>query len=65
MATTVKAAFDLPDGVRITAPIEPGFEAVLSHDALALVARLHRKFETRRRKLSDRLIVRRRSKKSR
>ncbi|WP_415834855.1 hypothetical protein, partial [Bordetella bronchialis] len=37
----------LPAGVAIDAPIEPGFETVLTHDALALVADLHRTFESR------------------
>ncbi|ARP87227.1 malate synthase A [Bordetella genomosp. 9] len=41
----------LPAGVAIDAPIEPGFETVLTHDALALVADLHRTFEARRQEL--------------
>ena len=41
----------LPAGVRIDAPILPGFESILTHDALDLVARLHRRFEPRRREL--------------
>src|SRR4051812_49053181 len=41
----------LPAGVQITAPILPGFESILTQDALALVARLHRAFEPRRREL--------------
>ncbi|ARP80967.1 malate synthase A [Bordetella genomosp. 8] len=41
----------LPAGVAIDAPIEPGFETVLTHDALALVADLHRAFESRRQEL--------------
>jgi malate synthase len=41
----------LPAGVQINAPILPGFETILTHDALALVARLHRAFEPRRREL--------------
>jgi malate synthase len=41
----------LPAGVAIDAPIEPGFENVLTHDALALVADLHRTFEARRQEL--------------
>ncbi|OZI23486.1 malate synthase A [Bordetella genomosp. 9] len=41
----------LPAGVAIDAPIEPGFESVLTHDALALVADLHRTFESRRQEL--------------
>jgi malate synthase len=42
---------NLPAGVAIDAPIEPGFESVLTHDALALVADLHRTFEARRQEL--------------
>ncbi len=41
----------LPSGVEITGEIEPGFEKILTHDALALVAKLHRAFEPRRREL--------------
>ena len=41
----------LPAGVEIKAPIEPGFERILTPEALALVARLHRSFEPRRREL--------------
>jgi malate synthase len=41
----------LPSGVEITGAIEPGFEKILTHDALALVAKLHRAFESRRREL--------------
>jgi malate synthase len=41
----------LPAGVAISAPIDPGFDTVLTHDALALVADLHRTFEARRREL--------------
>ncbi|ALM83779.1 malate synthase A [Bordetella sp. N] len=41
----------LPAGVAIDAPIEAGFDTVLTHDALALVADLHRTFEARRQEL--------------
>ncbi len=41
----------LPQGVEIKAPIKPGYVRILSPDALALVARLHRTFEPRRREL--------------
>ena len=44
----------LPDGVRITASIPPDFAEILSFEALALVAKLHRKFEGRRRELINR-----------
>lgn len=39
---------NLPQGVTIKAPLKPGFETVLTPDALALVARLHRAFNPRR-----------------
>jgi malate synthase len=39
---------NLPHGVTIKAPLKPGFEDVLTHDALALVAKLHRSFNARR-----------------
>jgi malate synthase len=42
---------NLPQGVEIRAPIKPGFEAILTPEALALVARLHRSFNSRRRQL--------------
>ena len=38
-------------GVSINAPMQPGFEHVLSTEALALVAKLHRAFEPRRQEL--------------
>ncbi|WP_133648454.1 malate synthase A [Paraburkholderia flava] len=41
----------LPQGMQITAAIEPGFETILTPDALALVAKLHRTFEPRRQEL--------------
>ncbi len=41
----------LPQGVEIKAPIKPGFDQILTADALALVARLHRAFNARRKEL--------------
>ncbi len=41
----------LPAGLEIHAPLQPGFEAILSHPALALIAKLHRAFEPRRQAL--------------
>jgi malate synthase len=41
----------LPAGVQINAPILPGFETILTPDALAFVARLHRAFNPRRKEL--------------
>ena len=40
-----------PQGVEIKAPIKPGFDKILSNEALALVAKLHRAFEPRRKEL--------------
>ena len=41
----------LPAGMAINAPILPGFQTVLTTPALALVAKLHRAFEPRRKEL--------------
>ena len=41
----------LPAGMQINAPILPGFETILTPEALALVAKLHRAFEPRRKEL--------------
>ncbi|GAB4176181.1 MAG: malate synthase A [Rhodocyclaceae bacterium] len=41
----------LPQGVALDAPMLPGFETVLTHDALALVAKLQRAFGDRRTEL--------------
>ena len=41
----------LPAGVQINAPILPGFETILTPEALAFVAKLHRAFEPRRQQL--------------
>jgi malate synthase len=41
----------LPDGVQIDAPLHPRFEEILTPEALAFVARLHRAFEPRRQEL--------------
>jgi malate synthase len=42
---------NLPQGVELRGPIRPGFERILTADALALVATLHRTFDGRRREL--------------
>ncbi|MDR2032365.1 MAG: malate synthase A, partial [Azoarcus sp.] len=42
---------ELPQGVEIDAPIHPGYETILTREALELVAWLHRAFEPRRREL--------------
>ncbi|WP_176159073.1 malate synthase A [Burkholderia multivorans] len=41
----------LPQGMAITGEIKPGYEAILTPDALELVASLHRAFEPRRQAL--------------
>ncbi|QGR88764.1 malate synthase A [Burkholderia multivorans] len=41
----------LPQGMAITGEIKPGYEAILTPDALELVASLHRAFESRRQAL--------------
>ncbi|MFD1556415.1 malate synthase A [Paraburkholderia silviterrae] len=47
MANTLK----LPQGMQITGEIKPGFETILTPEALELVAQLHRAFEPRRQEL--------------
>lgn len=47
MANTLQ----LPQGMQISAPIQPGFETILTPEALELVAKLHRAFEPRRQEL--------------
>ncbi|MET0382907.1 MAG: malate synthase A [Burkholderiaceae bacterium] len=44
-------SLNLPQGMQINAPILPGFDAVLTPEALAFVADLHRTFEPRRQEL--------------
>ncbi len=44
-------ALQLPAGMQINAPVTPAFEAILTPDALAFVAKLHRSFESRRQAL--------------
>jgi len=41
----------LPSGVAINAPLHPRFDEILTADALAFVAKLHRAFDARRREL--------------
>ncbi|HOG04592.1 MAG TPA: malate synthase A, partial [Accumulibacter sp.] len=48
----------LPAGMQISAPIQAGYETILTPAALALVARLHRAFEGRRQELLQARIVR-------
>jgi malate synthase len=48
----------LPKGVAILEAIPPGGEGILTAEALALVAGLHRKFNSRRKELLDRRVKR-------
>jgi len=41
-------AITLPQGVQVTAPVTADFAKILTHDALDLVAKLHRAFEPQR-----------------
>ena len=43
----------LPSGVEIKGEITPEFSEILTHGALALVARLHRSFEHRRQEMLE------------
>jgi malate synthase len=45
------AALDLPTGVTIEGVIKPGFEKVLTKEALSFLAELHRRFDARREEL--------------
>ena len=52
---TAQPTLDLPAGVTITGAVQPRFDEVLTRDALAFVADLHRRFnETRKRLLATR-----------
>ncbi|MGE0027468.1 MAG: malate synthase A [Thermoleophilia bacterium] len=48
----------LPEGVQITADVSPEMAEILTPDALALVATLHRAFEPRRRELLEARVAR-------
>ena len=48
----------LPAGMQITGEIKPGFERVLTPEALALVAKLSREFEPRRQALLAKRVER-------
>ena len=51
-------ALNLPAGVQVNAPIKPGYETILTADALALVAKIHRTFEPRRQELLKARVAR-------
>jgi malate synthase len=48
----------LPNGIAISAPITPEYAQILTSDALAFVARLHRSFEPRRQEALARRVAR-------
>jgi len=54
----MNAPNNLPSGVEVLAPDHPGFGEILSPEALALVAKLHRAFEPRRQELLERRAAR-------
>jgi len=49
---------NLPTGVAINAPMHPRFDEILTPDALAFVAKLHRAFESRRQSLLKARVAR-------
>ena len=51
-------SLNLPAGVQVNAPLSDRFDQILTHDALALVAKLHRAFEPRRQELLRARIAR-------
>ena len=51
-------AMTLPQGVEILAPLNAEYETILTTEALAFVAKLHRKFEGTRRELIARRVLR-------
>ncbi|WP_151527020.1 malate synthase A [Serinicoccus kebangsaanensis] len=46
--SSTSPALDLPDGVVVDGPLQPGYEQILTRQALDLVAALHRELEPRR-----------------
>jgi malate synthase len=58
MSTVVASTNTLPSGVEIKAPVSAEFAQILTPDALALVAKLHRAFEPRRQELLARRAAR-------
>lgn len=51
-------ALTLPQGMQITGEIRPAYETILTPEALALVAKLHRAFEPRRQELLQARVAR-------
>src|SRR3546814_19708701 len=57
-AGAVPMTLKLPEGMQINAPMHPRFDEILTPDALALVAKLHRAFEPRRQELLKARVAR-------
>ena len=51
-------SLNLPQGVQITGAIKPGYESILTFEALELVAKLHRACEARRQELLKARVAR-------
>jgi malate synthase len=51
MSAAAQPAANLPKGVLVSGAMGPRFEEILSHDALAFVADLHRRFDETRKRL--------------
>jgi malate synthase len=49
---------DLIESVSIKGPMKPGFDTILTKDALALIADLHRRFDGERKRLLDERLAR-------
>jgi malate synthase len=58
MKTATASTANLPAGVEIKATVAPDFAKILTPEALALVAKLHRAFEPRRQELLARRVER-------
>ena len=58
--TTIEQTLDsgLPEGILITGDIQPGYESILTQDALNFIATLHRQFESQRQALLQKRIER-------
>src|SRR5271166_2057959 len=46
-------ALSLPDGVEVSGPLKPGYERVLTREALEFIAAIARRFEPQRRRLLE------------
>lgn len=54
MADAGRKAIETPEGVEVLGPMEPGFEQILTRDALAFLAEMERRFGARRIELLER-----------